>query len=473
MGTLRGFLDFQRKDFAYKRIEERRGNYEEFLIMQNDAEIKRQAARCMECETPFCHGIGCPLFNRIPEWNDLVLRKDIQGAYESLIRTNSFPEFTGRVCPAPCESACSLSINLAPVTIKQLELYISEKAFELGYVKPSPPKERKSEKVAVVGSGPAGLSAAQTLNRMGYQVTVYEKDDQVGGIMRYGIPNFKLPKWVLDRRVALMEQEGITFEKNVAIGRDISVDTLKSRFDAVLLCIGAGTPRDLSVPGRESEGIHFALTYLTQANQFVGGRKKASEIIQAGGKNVLVIGGGDTGSDCIGTANRQGAKKITQIEILPRPLEWTKSYNPAWPDYPNILRTSSSHQEGCVRDFAVNTKEFLSRDGRLTGVKCVRVQWEKDADNNHTMQEIPGSDFIIEAELAILAMGFVHVEQSQWLSELGIKYNASGNIDAAQSYHTDVSGIFAAGDAVTGTSLVCRGIYHGKQVAAAVDEYLS
>ncbi|HWQ77452.1 MAG TPA: glutamate synthase subunit beta [Anaerovoracaceae bacterium] len=472
MGTLQGFLDFKRKDFEYKSIEERLGNYEEFLIMRNDPEIKKQAARCMECETPFCHALGCPVFNRIPEWNDLVFRKDIRAAYESLILTNSFPEFTGRVCPALCESACSLSISLAPVTIKQIELYIIEKAFEQGYVKPDPPAERKKGKVAVVGSGPSGLSAAQTLNRMGYQVTVYEKYGEAGGIMRFGIPNFKLPKWVLDRRTDLMEKEGIVFRTNAAIGRDFSFDSLKNNYDATLLCIGAGTPRDLPVTGRDLSGIHFALDYLKQSNEFVSGKKKENEIISAKGKKVLVIGGGDTGSDCIGTANRQGAEKVTQVEILPRPEEWTKSYNPAWPDYPNILRTSSSHLEGCIRDFSVSARQFISRDGRVAGAECVRLKWEKDANNNNISKEIPGSSFLIEADMVILAMGFLHAEHSPWLSEIGIEYDRRGNISTS-NYHTNIDGLFAAGDASTGASLVCRGIYHGRQAAKAIDEFLT
>jgi glutamate synthase (NADPH) small chain len=473
MGTLQGFLDFKRKDFDYKSIEERLENYDEFLIMQNETEMKKQAARCMECETPYCHALGCPIFNRIPEWNDFVLRKDIKSAYESLTMTNSFPEFTGRICPALCEASCSLSINLAPVTIKQIELYIIENAFLEGLVKPAPPKIRKKQRVAVIGSGPSGLSAAQELNRRGYHVTVYEKSDAAGGLMRYGIPNFKLPKWVIDRRVDLMEKEGITFKTNVAIGKDLGIEYLKSTFDAVLLCIGAEAPRDLTIEGRDLDGIHLALTYLSDSNQFVTGKKRESEIINAKGKKVLVIGGGDTGSDCIGTANRQGAKKVTQIEILPKPREWNESYNPTWPDYPSILRISSSHKEGCIRDFAVSTKSFIPEGGRVVGANCTRVEWVKDSSNNYIMREIPGSDFIIEADLVFLSMGFLHVEHSTWLSELGIEYNNRGNIDVSSNYQTNIKNIFSAGDASTGASLVCRGINHGKQAAIAIDEFLS
>lgn len=473
MGSLQGFLDFKRDDFTYKSIEERLGSYDEFIVMKNEREMKKQAARCMECETPYCHALGCPIFNRIPEWNDLALRKEIKSAYESLISTNNFPEFTGRICPALCEAACSLSINLAPVTIKQIELYIIEKAFEEGLVIPKPPRDRKVEKVAVIGSGPSGLSAAQTLNSKGYRVTVYEKAEEIGGLMRFGIPNFKLPKRILDRRLRLMEKEGIEFKANVTIGKDISLEYLKKRFDAVLLCMGAGTPRDLPVEGRNLEGIDFALTYLSQSNQFVSGKKKESEIIHARDKNVLVIGGGDTGSDCIGTANRQGAKKVTQIEILPKPIEWNESYNPTWPDYPSYLRTSHSHKEGCIRDFCVSTKSFISDGGRVVGANCSRVEWSKDSNNNHVMKEIPGSDFIIQADLVFLSMGFVHVEHAQWITDLGIEYNGRGNINITADYQTNISGIFSAGDASTGASLVCRGIYHGKQAAINIDAFLS
>jgi glutamate synthase (NADPH/NADH) small chain len=472
MGSQQGYLDFKRKDFAYKSIEERLKNYDEVLIIQNEKEIKKQAARCMECETPYCHALGCPIFNRIPEWNDFVFRNDIKSAYESLTLTNSFPEFTGRICPALCEASCSLSINLAPVTIKQIELYIIEKAFKDGLVKPNPPKTRKSQSVAVIGSGPSGLSAAQALNSKGYNVTVYEKSEEVGGLMRYGIPNFKLPKWVIDRRVDLMKKEGINFETSVMVGRDISFDHLRSKFNALLLCIGAETPRDLTIEGRDLEGIYFALTYLSQSNEFVSRKKSVDDIIHAKGKNVLVVGGGDTGSDCIGTANRQGAKKVTQIEILPKPMEWNESYNPTWPDYPSILRTSSSHKEGCTREFCVTTKSFISEGDRVVGANCARVEWIKDTNNKNVMREIPGSDFIIEADLVFLSMGFLHAEHSEWLSKLGIEYNDRGNINTSSSYQTNIKGIFSAGDASTGASLVCRGIGHGIQAAMAVDEFL-
>lgn len=473
MGSIQGFLDFKRKDFDYKSIEERLKNYGEILIMQNDTEIKKQAGRCMDCDIPYCHGIGCPALNLIPEWNDFVFRNDLKGAYERLIMTNSFPEITGRICPALCENSCSLSINLSPVTIKQIELYIIEKAFHEGLVKANPPKYQKSKRVAVIGSGPSGLAAAQELRRMGYYVTVYEQSDEIGGLLRYGIPDFKLPKWVLDRRIELMQNEGVQFETNIAVGEDLSANYLKCNFDAVLLCMGSGTPRDLQIEGRGLEGIYFALQYLTQSNKFVSKKKTRNEIINAQGKNVLVIGGGDTGSDCIGTANRQGAKKVTQIEILPRPEVWTESYNPNWPDYPNILRTSSSHKEGCTREFGVSTKSFIYSNGLVKGASCVRVKWVKDSNDRLIPQEIEGSDFIIDADLVFLSMGFLHVEHSKLLSELGVNYDARGNICINSNYETNISGVFAAGDASTGASLVVRGIYHGRQSAKCVDTFLS
>lgn len=472
MGSIQGYLDFKRKDFDYKEVEERLKNYDEFLVMQNDVEMKKQASRCMDCEIPYCHALGCPNYNLIPEWNDYVFRNDLKSAYENLILTNSFPEVTGRICPALCEASCSLSINLSPVTIKQIELYIIEKAFKTGLVKPILPKTIKSGKVAVVGSGPSGLAAAQELVRMGYHVTVFEKSDAAGGLLRYGIPDFKLPKRVMDRRIELMEKEGIQFETNVNVGEDLSADYLKRKFDAVVLCMGSGTPRDLKIEGRSLKGVYFALEYLTGSNKLSSKKKSEDEIISATGKNVLVIGGGDTGSDCIGTANRQGAKGVTQVEILPKPMEWTQSYNPNWPNWPSILRTSSSHKEGCIRDFGVSTKSFISRDGCVVGANCVRVEWVKDSKGNFVPQEIKGSDFVIDADLVLLSMGFLHVEHSTLLSELGISYDARGNICTNSSYETNVNGVFSAGDANTGASLVVRAIYHGRECAKAVDRFL-
>ncbi|HYE09323.1 MAG TPA: glutamate synthase subunit beta [Patescibacteria group bacterium] len=473
MGSIQGFIDFKRKDFEYKSIEERIKNFDEFLIMQNDTEMKKQAGRCMDCSTPYCHALGCPNFNLIPDWNDYLFRNDLKSAYESLTLTNNFPEITGRICPALCENSCSLSINLSPVTIKQIELYIIEKAFEKGLVKPKLPKYEKSKNVAIIGSGPSGLAAAQELRGMGYHVTVFEQSDAIGGLLRYGIPNFKLPKWVIDRRIEIMQKEGIEFETNIEIGEDLSADYIKNRFDAVLLCMGAGTPRDLQIEGRDLEGIHFALEYLGQPNKLIFEEKIEKNVINAKGKNVLVIGGGDTGSDCIGTAKRQGAKEITQIEILPKPRVWAENYNPNWPNYPSILRTSSSHKEGCIRDFEVNTKSFISENGRVTGANCVRVEWLKDSNNKFIMQEVKGSEFVIEADLVFLSMGFMHVKHSKLLSELGIEYDVRGNIGTNSNYETNIRGVFAAGDASTGASLVVRAIHHGRQAAKGIDGFLS
>ncbi|MDF2592005.1 MAG: glutamate synthase subunit beta [Clostridia bacterium] len=473
MGSIQGFIDFKRKDFEYKSIEERIKNFDEFLIMQNDTEMKKQAGRCMDCSTPYCYALGCPNFNLIPDWNDYLFRNDLISAYESLTLTNNFPEITGRICPALCENSCSLSINLSPVTIKQIELYIIEKAFEKGLVKPKLPKYEKSKNVAIIGSGPSGLAAAQELRGMGYHVTVFEQSDAIGGLLRYGIPNFKLPKWVIDRRIEIMQKEGIEFETNIEIGEDLSADYIKNRFDAVLLCIGAGTPRDLQIEGRDLEGIHFALEYLGQPNKLIFEERIEKNVINAKGKNVLVIGGGDTGSDCIGTAKRQGAKEITQIEILPKPRVWTENYNPNWPNYPSILRTSSSHKEGCIRDFEVNTKSFISENGRVTGANCVRVEWVKDSNNKFIMQEVKGSEFVIEADLVFLSMGFMHVKHSKLLSELGIEYDVRGNIGTNSNYETNIRGVFAAGDASTGASLVVRAIHHGRQAAKGIDGFLS
>lgn len=472
MGSFQGFLDFKRKGFSYKSIEERLKSFDEFLIIQDDTEIKKQAGRCMDCDTPYCYALGCPSLNLIPEWNDYIFRKDFKSAYERLTLTSSFPEITGRVCPGLCEAACSLSINLAPVTIKQIELYIIEKAFMEGLVQPILPISEKRQRIAIIGSGPAGLAAAQELRRMGYQITVYEKSDALGGLMRYGIPEFKLPKWVIDRRIELMEQEGVEFKTNVDVGVDISMNRIKDNFDCVLLCMGSGTPRELSIEGSSLEGIYYALEYLTKSTKCLTNKVKDHEIINVKDKSVLVIGGGDTGSDCIGTANRQGAKKITQIEIMPEPRVWNESYNPTWPNYPSILRTSSSHEEGCIRDFNVSTKSFISKDGCVAGAKCVRVKWVKNENNSFVMKEIDGSDFVIDADYVFLSMGFTHVEHSKMLEDLGIKYDARGNIEVNTKFETNIKGVFAAGDAFSGASLVVRAMKSGRLAANAINEFL-
>lgn len=473
MGKATGFLDYKRVGPQYRPIEQRVKDYKEFTIAPPEEELNRQGGRCMDCGIPFCHSMGCPVYNLIPEWNDLVYEGKWQEAFERLEMTNNLPEITGRICPAPCEPACTLSINEAPVTIKQIELAIIERAFSEGWVVPRPPKEESGKRVAVIGSGPAGLAAAQQLRRMGHKVTLFEKDSKLGGILRYGIPDFKLEKWVLDRRLAQMEAEGVEFATDAIIGEDISARYLKKLYDVVLLTMGAGQPRDLPVPGRELEGVHFAMEFLTKNNRLQSGEYSPDQIISAEGKNVLVIGGGDTGSDCVGTSNRHGAKKVYQFEILPKPLVWDKPWNPEWPAWPKILRTSSSHEEGCERDWEISTKQFKGENGKVTEGDFVRVKWERNAENGRfEMKEIPGSEFSLKVDLVLLAMGFVHVEHGRLLQDLGVHLTDRGGIKTDGNYQTSQPGIFTAGDAETGASLVVRAIYHGRRSAEAVDAYL-
>jgi glutamate synthase (NADPH/NADH) small chain len=381
--------------------------------------------------------------------------------------TSTLPEITGRVCPAPCETACTLAINVEPVTIKQLELAIIERAFAEGWVVPRPPRSVSGKRVAVVGSGPAGLAAAQQLRRAGHEVTVYERSARVGGLLRYGIPDFKLEKAIIDRRTRQMESEGVRFETGVTIGEDISARYLRGTFDVVLLAVGAGEPRDLKVPGRELSGIHLAMDYLTRSNKLVAGEIGEDELISARGKSVLVIGGGDTGSDCVGTANRQGAKSVCQYEILPKPMEWKEPWNPSWPLWPNILRTSSSHEEGCERDWAIATTRFEGARGRLEAVRCGRVAW-----NAGRMEDVKGSAFTRKVDLVLLAMGFLHPVHGRLLGDLGVAYDQRGNILCDSGYATSVPGVFAAGDAGTGASLVVRAIFQGREAARSIDRFL-
>ncbi len=475
MGKQTGFLEYERSVGKYEKVEERILHYNEFTKPLSDEEIRLQGARCMDCGLPFCHSLGCPLANLIPEWNDLVYKQDWREAWKRLSLTNSFPEFTGRVCPALCESSCTLSINDSPVTIKQIELAVIEKAFSEGWVVPDKPVSESGKSVAVIGSGPAGLAAANILRKAGHSVTVFEKSEKIGGLMRYGIPNFKLDKGILDRRISIMEEEGIVFETDVNIGEDISVRYLKKSFDAVLLALGAGTPRDLPAGGRGLEGIHFALDFLSGAVKYNEGTASLRDIISAKDKRVLVIGGGDTGSDCVGTAIRQGARSVHQYEIMPKPREWDKPWNPDWPDWPRILRTSTSQEEGCVRDWNISTRFFSSRDGiHLNEAHFVRVEWKyNESRKRFEMKEIPGSEFSEKVDLVLLAMGFVHVEHSGLVKQLDVGLDERGNIKTDENYMTTRDGIFAAGDAATGASLVVRGIDHGQKAAAAISEYLS
>jgi glutamate synthase (NADPH/NADH) small chain len=470
MGRPTGFMEYDREVAGHRPVAERIGDYREFVHQLPPDRLQRQGARCMDCGIPFCHSSGCPLYNLIPEWNDLVYRGQWHQALERLELTNNLPEITGRVCPAPCEPACTMSINRAPVTIKQIELAIIERGFQQGWVLPRPPRAETGRRVAVVGSGPAGLAAAQQLRRAGHSVIVYEKSDQPGGILRYGIPDFKLEKSVIDRRIGQMLAEGVEFETGVTIGEDISARYLRKRHDAVLLALGAGQPRDLAVPGRGFEGIHFAMDYLTQSNRFVAREAALDDIVTARDKVVLVIGGGDTGSDCVGTARRQGAKAIHQFEILPRPEQWSQPYNPEWPKWPAILRESSSHEEGCERRWSVSTKRFAGRGVQLQRAFCAEVQWRQTAHGLRP-EEVSGTEFALDVDLVLLAMGYLHVQHSRLLDELGVEFDSRGNI-RTQHYRTSAGGVFAAGDAHTGASLVVTAIWHGRQAARVVDEYL-
>jgi glutamate synthase (NADPH/NADH) small chain len=474
MGMVTGFLQYARKNMSYVKVEERLKHYNEFLVLQPEDELKKQGARCMNCGIPYCHAMGCPVYNLIPEWNDLIYRGKWREAYERLEMTNNLPEITGRICPAPCEASCTLAINVAPVTIKQIELSIIERAFKEGWVEPKPPSFETGKRVAIIGSGPAGLAAAQQLRRLGHTVVVFEKANKIGGILRYGIPNYKLEKSVIDRRVEQMKAEGVQFETDVIIGEDLSVRYLQRTFDGILLALGAGEPRDLPVPGRGLEGIHSAMEYLTKMNKFLGGELKEHEIISAKDKNVLVIGGGDTGADCVGTANRQGAKKVFQFEILPKPKEWLKEWNPEWPNWPNILRTASAHEEGCERDWNITTRQFSGSGIKINTAYCARVEWEMESKTNRwKMVDKPGSEFSVDVDLVFLAMGFVHVEHSKLLKDLGVAFDERGNVRTDAQYATSIPGVFAAGDAHTGASLVVRSIFHGRLAAAAAHDYLT
>ncbi len=473
MGKITGFIDYTRKDYSYKKKEERVKNYNEFIILRSEQELRNQGARCMDCGIPFCHSVGCPVFNLIPDWNDLVYRNNWREAYEQLEKTNNLPEITGRVCPAPCESACTLSINTSPVTIKQIELAIIENAFKKGWVEPKHPFTETGKKVAVIGSGPAGLSAAQQLRRSGHKVVVFEKDYKAGGLLRYGIPDFKLEKWVIDRRIEQMEQEGIEFETDVVIGEDLSAHYLRKTFDAILLAAGAGEPRNLDIQGRGFEGIYFAMDYLKKSNKYIAGELKEHEIINARDKIVLVIGGGDTGSDCVGMANRQGAKEVYQFEILPKPRIWKEDWNPEWPGWPAILRTSTSQEEGCKREWSILTKKFAGSGIKLERVHCAKVDWKmNEATKKMKMVEAPGSDFTLDVDMVFLAMGFLHTEHNRLLKHLGIVFDGKGNININNSYTTNVPGVFAAGDASLGASLVVRAIYQGREAAKEINRYL-
>jgi glutamate synthase (NADPH/NADH) small chain len=471
MGKPTGFLEFPRRDRSYAPVNERLNNYKEFVRPLPEDELRLQGARCMDCGVPYCHQ-GCPVNNIIPEWNDLVHTGAHRTALEILHQTNNFPDFTGRVCPAPCEAACTLNLVEEPVTIKTIEHAIIERGWEEGWVQPQIAAHRTGKRVAVIGSGPAGLAAAQQLARAGHMVAVYEKAARIGGLLRYGIPDFKMEKHVIDRRIAQMRSEGVEFHPNTHIGVNMPVDRLLREYDAIVLAIGAEAPRTLPVPGHDLEGVHFAMEFLPQQNKRVSGEKVTEREILATGRDVLVIGGGDTGSDCIGTSNRQKANSVAQLEIMPMPPEHEDKLS-TWPYWPLKLRTSSSHEEGCEREFAVATKAFTGENGRVTGLDAVRVAWGKGADGRMAMQEVPGSAFHIKADLVLLAMGFVAPVHGGVLEQLEIALDARGNVKATDiDYLTSHKNVFVAGDARRGQSLVVWAIREGRQCARAVDEAL-
>ncbi|MBN1816889.1 MAG: glutamate synthase subunit beta, partial [Sedimentisphaerales bacterium] len=470
MAKTKGFLEFKRQEVGHRPIEERVHDYREMDLPLTPEQLQYQAARCIDCGIPFCHGAGCPVKNRIPEFNDLVFRGRWKQACDNLHSTNNFPEITGRVCPAPCETACTLAINDEPVLIRHIEYQIVERGFQEGWIKPLLPSRKTGKRVAVIGSGPAGLAAAQQLARAGHDVSVFEKDEKAGGLMRYGIPDFKLAKSVIDRRLDQMRQEGVLFQMGVEVGVDLSARYLQRMFDALLLTMGAGQPRDLAVPGRGYDNILFAMDFLTAQNRINAGEPmKASGSVNAKDKKVVVIGGGDTGSDCVGTSRRQGAQSITQLEILPQPPE-TRPGDTPWPFWPRIMRTSSSHEEGCDRQWGVMTKKISGAGTRVNMLHCCRVEWFKKHDQ-WKLRELEGSEFDIPADLVLLAMGFMHVLHTGIVEDLALKLDHHGNI-VVQDYQTSVPWVFAAGDTVSGASLIVRAIDSGRCAAAALDRWL-
>ena len=481
MGKPTGFMEFGRELPKKRDPKERIKDYKELYYEFGEDKIQTQAARCMDCGVPFCHS-GCPLGNIIPEFNDAVYNKNWEEAAQILLSTNNFPEFTGRICPAPCEAACVLGIHKPPVAIEEIEKNIIETAFEKGFIKAKPPVERTGKKVAVVGSGPAGLAAAAQLNSAGHSVVVFERADKVGGLLRYGIPDFKLEKWVIDRRLKIMEEEGVVFKTNANVGENVKVKELIKEYDAILLCGGSTVPRDIPIPGRNLKGVHFAMDFLSQQNKRVAGLKLetnhagvvySDKDILATGKNVVVIGGGDTGSDCVGTSNRHGAVSVTQVELLAKPPAERNETMP-WPNWPMILRTSTSHEEGCNRNWAIYTKEFVGDgNGNLKGVRIADMGWSTpEPGKMPKYQEVPGTERVIPCELALLAIGFVHPQQSGMLNELGVDYDDRGNVKCNERYQSSLPKVFAAGDMRRGQSLVVWAIAEGREAARNVDIFL-
>jgi len=473
----RGFIEVPRKDPGYRPVDERRMDFRAVELMLSDGDLREQSSRCMDCGIPFCQSansaVGCPVYNRIPEFNDQVYHGQWQEALALLLEGSSFPEFTGRICPAPCEASCVCGINRDPVAIRQIELTIIENGFKRGYMQPRFPPQRVGKRVAIVGSGPAALAAAHRMNQAGINVVVYERDRYPGGMLRYGIPDFKLEKWVVERRIALMEQEGVVFESGVEIGFDISVHYLLARFDAILLAGGAREPRDLAIEGRELEGIEFAMDFLTRQNMINGGEDiSGCKPVTADGKHVVVVGGGDTGSDCVGTSLRQGALSVTQFEILPKPPDERPESTP-WPEWPNRMRTSSSHLEGCTRRWSVSTRSFSGRNGRVTGLDCVEVKWVfPEGASRPVPQEQEGTEFTVKADLVLLAMGFTGPGRRHLLDDIGVTLNARGFVNRHDGNSTSAKGVFVAGDMSDGPSLVVRAMQDGKNAAKGIADYL-
>jgi glutamate synthase (NADPH/NADH) small chain len=471
MGKPTGFMEISRQDRRYTLVADRVQNYQEFVIPLSEEELGKQGARCMDCGIPYCHN-GCPVNNIIPDWNDLVFHGQWQEAIEVLHSTNNFPEFTGRICPAPCEAACTLNLTDEPVTIKSIECSIVDKAWQMGWIQPQIAKHKTGKRVAVVGSGPAGMATAQQLARAGHDVVVFEKNDRIGGLLRYGIPDFKMEKHHIDRRIAQMQAEGVVFRPNSHIGKDIPARQLLDDFDAVVLAGGSEYPRDLTVPGRDLDGVHYAMEFLPQQNKRVAGDDLADDIsLLATGKNIIVIGGGDTGSDCIGTSKRHGADSITQLEIMPKPPE-KENKSLTWPNWPNKLRTSSSHEEGCERMWSVDTVSLEGHNGKVTQINCVKVEWKQEG-GRWNMSRVLGSEFSLKADLVLLAMGFVHPIRDGLLEDLGVDMDDRRNVKAnTVDYRTSVDKVFTAGDMRRGQSLVVWAIREGRQCARSVDEYL-
>ena len=473
MGNPTGFLEIDKKERNYEDPKNRLKHFKEFIVPLTNEEVSKQGSRCMDCGIPYCHQ-GCPVNNLIPDWNDLVYKHEWKNALDILHSTNNFPEFTGRICPAPCEAACTLNLTDNPVSIKTIECSIVDYGWEKGWIKPQLPKKHTDKKVAIVGSGPAGLACAQQLARLGHGVVVYEKNERIGGLLRIGIPDFKMEKTLIDRRMAQMQSEGVQFKTNSEIGKNISTNQIIDNFDAVSVCIGSEVPRDLEVKGRNLKGIHFAMDFLSQQNDMVSGKTISKDIlISAKGKKVLVIGGGDTGSDCVGTSNRQGATSVHQLELLPQPPV-NENKQLTWPNWPMKLRTSTSHQEGCERQWSILTKSFEGNEnGEVTKLICVEVEWKKSEDGSMKMIEVEDSEFEIEADLVLLAMGFVHPIHEGLVNNLSLKLDQRGNVEADEiSFKTSSDKVFVAGDCRRGQSLVVWAISEGRKCAERIDNFL-